>query len=95
VATGDAGDPRVVRAALDAQPDEPGRRVCDQDDLPDTGRVQGTDVAEIAAATEMLVERITCACALDATAFLPAAALRALEASITPPPPPRSVPGRL
>src|SRR5205823_6363953 len=76
VASPDAGDPRVVRAALLGEPDEPGRRVC-QGALPDAGRVAGSGTAEVAAAVEGFAERITAACALDAELFPAHAALRA------------------
>ena len=95
VATADAGDPRVIRAALLAQPDEPGRRVCSPGRLPDLASIAGSAVAEVAAATDMLAERATTACALDGPSFLAAAAVRALEAAIEAPPKPASVPGRL
>jgi hypothetical protein len=88
VAVADAGDPRVVRAALLAQPDEPGRVICE---APDTARVIGSTSAEVAASCELRVERITASCALDARAFLVEAAIRALEASVEPAPQRHSV----
>lgn len=81
VATEDAGDFRVLQAALEAAPDEPGRRVLPAGQSPDLERVRGSPAAEVAVWVDGYAGRITCACALDLAAFSAGAALRALDAS--------------
>jgi hypothetical protein len=85
----DGADPAALRSALERSlgaqrpPAEGGgaeasQRLCSAGEQPDSSRVAGTGVAEIAARVDGFAERITASCALDAVSFVAHEALRAL-----------------
>jgi hypothetical protein len=71
----DGADPAALRSALEA---EASQRLCSAGEQPDSSRVVGTGIAEIAATVDGFAERITASCALDAVSFVAHEALRAL-----------------